>query len=126
MFKKIREKLYDRQMKKTLESVKFDTFMYYSDSVIPAFVTKQGKSEIYSVFFPKTEGSFKMAFEKLKNLYFKKVPHKTAKENIIAYCGYYNFSDEVVSYCMEIFNNKKSELYNFKGEKNNKNLSEDR
>ena len=56
-----------------------------------------------------------MAFGKLKKLYFKKAPYIVAKENIKTYCEYYNFSNEIVSYCMEIFKNKKSELYNFKG-----------
>ena len=115
MFKKLREKLYDRKTKKTLESMKFDTFMYYSDSMLPAFVSNKGKDGINTVFFPETESTFKMAFEKLKKLYFKKTPYEKAKENIATYCNYYNFSDEVVSYCMEIFKNNKSELYNFKG-----------
>ncbi len=112
MLKKLREKLYDRRMKKHLESIKFDTFMYYSDSMLPAFVTKQGKGEVYySVFFPKTEGTFKMAFGKLKNNYFKKVPYVVAKDNIKTYCQYYNFSEKLFTECMEMYQNKKSLLY---------------
>ena len=113
MFKKLREKLYDRQTKKNLENMQFDTFAYYSDSPVPAFqkvLSKNKKGDEVTVFLPKTENSFKMAFNKLKNRYFKKVPYIAMKNNVKNYCEYFNFSEETLNYCVETFKNKKLSL----------------
>jgi len=109
MFKKLREKLYDRQTKKNLENMQFDTFAYYGDSAFPAFIVDSGKGDrtFHQVFVPKTENSFKMAFNKLKNRYFKKVPYIAMKNNVKKYCEYFNFSEETLNYCVEVFKDKK-------------------
>lgn len=110
MFNKLRERLYDRKIKNNLENIKFDYFAYYSDSPVPAFQIKQGKQckcEIYSVFVPKTEKSFILAFNKLKKYYFKKFPCSTIQENIRNYINYFNFDEKVYNKCMEIYKEKK-------------------
>ena len=110
MFKKLREKLYDIQTKKNLENIKFDYFAYYGDSPIPAFQTKQGKQckgEICSVFFPKTEKSFILAFSKLKKYYFKKFSCSTIQEFVRDYSNYFNLDQKVYDDCMEIYKEKR-------------------
>lgn len=117
MLKKLRERLYDRKIKKNLENMEFDTFAYYSDSIVPAFISEaKAKGAIHTVFCPKTEKSFKLAFSKLKKRYFKKFPYATAKENVKTYCNNFNFGEETANYCLEMF---KVRSEHFKNEKTN-------
>ena len=123
MFKKLREKLYDKKTKKYLENMQFDTFSYCGDSTFPAFIVEscKGNREIHSAFVPQTENSFKMAFEKLKKRYFKKVPYSVMKENVKTYCMYFYFSDETLNYCVEVFNTRKAQSTKNKANKINNN-----
>lgn len=110
MIKKLRKFLYDKKIKKNLEKIKFDYFAYYGDSPVPAFQIKQdkqSKGEIYSVFFPKTEKSFILAFNKLKKHYFKRFSCSTIQEFIKDYCNYFNLDEKVYDACMEIYNQKR-------------------
>ena len=115
MLKKLRKILYDRRIKKNLEHIKFDYFAYYGDSPVPAFQIKQNKQsngEIYNVFFPKTEKSFILAFNKLKKYYFKKFSCSIIQENIRTYCDYFNLDKKVYDSCMEIYKEKRGFVKN--------------
>jgi len=117
MFKKLREKLYDRKTIKHLENMQFDTFAYYSDSPVPAFqklLNKNKKGDEVTVFFPKTEKSFILAFGKLKKHYFKKFSCSTIQEFIKDYSHYFNFDQKVYDSCMEICKDKKGLVNRFK------------
>jgi len=103
MFKKIRNKIYNRKTIKKLDLMKFDTFSYYGDSKVPAFISERGREEVHTVFFPETEKTFKVAFTKLKKRYFKKFPYVLAKENVERYCEVFEFGKETANFCLEIF-----------------------
>ena len=110
MLKSLRKKIYNNKIKKNLQKIKFDYFAYYGDSPVPAFQTKQGKQskvEIYSVFFPKTEETFILAFNKLKKYYFKKFSCSTIQEFIKDYSHYFNFDQKVYDACMDIYKEKR-------------------
>ena len=111
MFKILRKKLSDRKTEKSSVYSEFDAFTYYDDGQVPVFLAKNDKGEICTLFFPKTEDSFKNAFNRLKNIYLKRVSYFTLQENVKKYCDYYNFRDEVYDYCMEVYKERNDLLY---------------
>ena len=106
MIKKLRKMLYDLKVKNSLKNIAFDDFAWYGDSATPAFISKKGKGEVNEVFFPQTEKSFKLAFEKLKHRFFKKVSYVQTKERLEDYVCYFGLDKEVVEYCMDIYRAK--------------------
>lgn len=113
MIKKLREKIYNIQTKNSLKSIEFDNFAYFGDSPVPAFQAKQDnqdKCEMCFVFIPKTERTFKIAFKKLKNKYFRKVSCVQMQENIKDYSHYFGFGEDLYNYCMEIYKERRAEI----------------
>jgi len=111
LFEGLRKKLYNKKTLKILKDMEFDNFIYYENSEVPVFITKKGKAEVGTVFSPTTDETFKTAFDKLKNRYFKKVPYTVMKENVQKYCEYYNLKEETLNFCVQMFQ-KRAEFLN--------------
>ena len=103
MFNKLRERLYDRKIKKNLENIELDTFAYCGDSKYPYFVIRGTKTTIHRFFTPQTDKTFKLAFSKLKNSFFKAEDLGVVKNRIREYMCYFNISEEAYVVCVKLF-----------------------
>ena len=113
MLKKIREKIYNSKTKKLIKDLRFDDFAYIADSEFPMFsyVDKIEDKRVYAKFFiPQTSEMLKLAMEKLKNGYYKRVVVDDFKNRLRVYIGYLNIDDETYEYCLKYFIEKQQIL----------------
>lgn len=113
MLKKIREKIYNSKTKKLIKDLRFDDFAYIADSEFPMFsyVDKIEDKRVYAKFFiPQTSEMLKLAMEKLKNGYYKRVVVDDFKNRLKVYTGYLNIDDETYEYCLKYFIEKQQIL----------------
>ena len=113
MLKKKREKIYNSKTKKLIKDLRFDDFAYIADSEFPMFsyVDKIEDKRVYAKFFiPQTSEMLKLAMEKLKNGYYKRVVVDDFKNRLKVYTGYLNIDDETYEYCLKYFIEKQQIL----------------
>lgn len=105
MFKKLRERIYNRKIRKELEDVMFDNFAWCGDSEFPMFVKSGTETTNHKFFLPKTDEAFKLAFGKLKNKFYKNYVLDDVKNRIRVYMAHFPISEDAYEYCVEMFVN---------------------
>lgn len=113
MLKKLKEKIYNSKTKKLIKDLKFDDFAYIADSEFPMFsyVDNIEDKRVYAKFFiPQTSEMLKLAMEKLKNGYYKRVVVDDFKNRLKVYTGYLNIDDETYEYCLQYFIDKQNKI----------------
>ena len=106
MFKKLKERIYNKKAKKELEDVLFDNFMYCGDSEFPMFIRSGTRYTNHKFYVPETDVAFRLAFEKLKNKFYERYVLDDIKNRIRVYMAHFNISEETYEYCVKMFENK--------------------
>ena len=76
-----------------------------------SYVDKIEDKRVYAKFFiPQTSEMLKLAMEKLKNGYYKRVVVDDFKNRLKVYTGYLNIDDETYEYCLKYFIEKQQIL----------------
>ena len=110
MFKKLRERIYNKKTRQQWEDVMFDNFNYCGDSDFAMFVKKGSKDTPHKFFCPKTDEMFKLAFSKLKNKFYENYVLDDVKNKIRVYMAYFPISEDAYEYCVNMFINKSAVL----------------
>lgn len=113
MFKKLKQKIYNKKTAKLLENIKFDDFAYIADSEIPMFsyVDERIENRIYAKFFvPQTEEMLILATKKLKKHFFMNIVEEDYKNRVMRFIAYSTINIEAFDKCMDIFKIKQ-EIY---------------
>ena len=106
MFKKLKEKFYNREMKKLLNNVEFEDFSCYGRLPYPLFFSKNKQEKTQTPFVPESEFAFKLAIEKLNLKYFEKISIDDFRLMVQKFCSFYHFNESVIDDCINIYNAK--------------------
>lgn len=106
MFKKLKERIYNKKTRQQWEDIMFDNFNYCGDSEFAMFVKKGTKDTPHRFFLPQTDEMFKMAFGKLKDQFYKYYVLDDVKNKIRVYMAHFNISEDAYEYCVNMFINK--------------------
>jgi len=120
MFKKLIERAYNKKVIKSLQNVEFDSFAFCGYNEFPMFFQRETAYTKRFLFVPITDETFKLAFSKLKNDFFKNCDFDEIKNRIKVYKAYVNISEEVCNECVQIAENKS--YINVNNNKNNSNI----
>jgi len=119
MFKKLRKRIYNKKTKELLQYVHFDDFAFCLDCEYPMFVVNAIETKNYSFFVPQTEEMFKLAFNNLQDKFFKELDREEVEYRVNVYSQYFNFSNNVVDYCVNHFVDKNEISIKYKKNINN-------
>ena len=106
MFKKLKERIYNRKARIELEDIMFDNFAYCGDSEFPMFVKSGTQTTNHKFYIPQTDEAFILAFGKLKNKFFENYVLDDVKNRIRVYMAHFNISEYAYEFCVEMFKNK--------------------
>jgi len=106
MFKKLIERAYNKKVIKSLQNVEFDSFAFCGYNEFPMFVQREIEYTKRLLFVPISDVTFKCAFSKLKNEFFKDCDLDEIKNRIKVYKEYVNISEDVCNECVQIAENK--------------------
>ena len=105
MFKKLRERIYNKKMNKEMKGISFDGVKYCGYDEFPKFV-RSGTAKLgLLIYTPKTDETFKYAFTKLKNEFFNSYDEDEIKNRIRVYMSYFKISEQAYAECMDIVKN---------------------
>ena len=110
MFKKLREKIYNRNIEKELKEIEsFQIFTNELYSIYPTFVGLNKKEQIVS-FVPKTVYALKRAIQKLSTEYITNTTTTHFEKLLERAFQNAGFDKSRIRECMTLFNNKKTLL----------------
>ena len=119
MFKKLRERIFNKKTNERLKCVEFDSFAYCGYSEYPIFIEKGTEYSNPLYFSPETDKTFELAFSKLKDRFFKDCDLEEIKIRLKVFKSHFNISEEICEECIKIAQEK---ICSIKEQKNQNNI----
>lgn len=116
MFKKLKNRIYNKKTMENLQSVEFDSFAYCGYNEYPMFVRSGTQHTNHLFFQPQTNETFLFAFEKLKKSFFKNCDFEEIENRIKVYRFFVEIDNQTFEKCIEF---AKKQTFNL--EENNQN-----
>lgn len=108
MFKKIRERRYNKKEREFLQNKMFDSFAYCGYSEVPSFNIRATATTNHMRYAPETSDIFYVCVAKLKDEFVKEKSLKDFAEMAKTYCEHYGFNESVFYNAIRMYQNKRA------------------